>query len=71
MLQELYDSEINFEISCFWDGGFAVKLGDEINGFVDESNSASFVGAIDWLKNKAIEHYPKSAFATSALSRLD
>jgi hypothetical protein len=25
-LQQLYDSEINFELSCFWDGGFIWKL---------------------------------------------
>ena len=26
--QRLYDSEINFTISCFWDDGFVVMLGD-------------------------------------------
>jgi len=32
----LYDSEINFEISCFWDAGFNWKLGDSVNGYVAE-----------------------------------
>ena len=32
-LRRLYDSEINVQISSFWDGGWMVKLGDEINGF--------------------------------------
>jgi hypothetical protein len=28
IFQRLYDSEINFEVSCFWDGEFDVRLGD-------------------------------------------
>jgi len=32
-LQAMYDSEINFSISTFWDGGFDWKLGDAMNGF--------------------------------------
>ena len=26
IFQRLYDSEINFEVSSFWDGGFDVRL---------------------------------------------
>jgi hypothetical protein len=37
VLQQIYDSEINASVSWFWDGGFAVKLGDSINGFVAET----------------------------------
>ena len=35
MFQRLYDSEINFEVSCFWDAGFDVRLSDAVNGFLD------------------------------------
>jgi hypothetical protein len=35
-LQRIYDSEINAEISWFWDGGFTVRLGDKMNGFLAE-----------------------------------
>jgi hypothetical protein len=28
-LQRIYDSEINAEITWFWDGGFTVRLGDK------------------------------------------
>lgn len=35
-IQGVYDAEINFRISCFWDGGFAWKLGDQTNGWGDE-----------------------------------
>ena len=30
IFQQLYDAEINFEVSCFWDDGFHVRLGDRI-----------------------------------------
>jgi hypothetical protein len=30
-MQSLYDSEINCRVSCFWDGGWDVFIGDEIN----------------------------------------
>jgi hypothetical protein len=30
-LQRIYDSEINAEITWFWDGGFTVRLGDKMN----------------------------------------
>jgi hypothetical protein len=33
IMQRLYDSEINATMSSFWDDGFYVKLGDEMNGF--------------------------------------
>lgn len=37
LLAQLYRSEINVSISTFWDEGWEVKLGDEINGFVAET----------------------------------
>lgn len=33
VLQDLYDSEINVEISWFWDGGFDVALGNNYCGY--------------------------------------
>jgi hypothetical protein len=38
----LYDSEINFEISCLRDGGFTWKLGDYANGYVAEGNTTTW-----------------------------
>jgi hypothetical protein len=32
-LQKIYDSEINVEISWFWDSGITIKLGDPMNGY--------------------------------------
>ena len=37
VFQELYDSEINFSISVLWDGGFELKMGDNLNGFDAEA----------------------------------
>lgn len=63
VLQDLYHSEINFEISTFWDGGFNVKIGDSSNGFRDEANFDRWGMVEGWLIAAAIEHYPKSLFA--------
>jgi hypothetical protein len=38
VLKNLYASEINCSISSFWDAGWNVKLGDEMNSFAAESN---------------------------------
>jgi hypothetical protein len=35
-LQRLYETETNINISSFWDSGWTVKLGDELNGYVAE-----------------------------------
>ena len=37
VLARLYRSEINVSISTFWDGGWDVKLGDDMNGFEAET----------------------------------
>ena len=61
-LQALYDSEINFSISTFWDGGFDVKLGSEM-GFSASANFKTFNECIYWLVDEAIKEYPNSKFA--------
>jgi hypothetical protein len=39
-LQALYDSEINFTISTFWDAGFKWKLGDDHTAFSRKARPA-------------------------------
>lgn len=63
IFQDLYDSEINFSVSTFWDGGFDVKLGDTVNGFKAEFMVERFHEIEPWLCLKAIEHFPDSDFA--------
>jgi len=69
-LQRIYDSEINFEISCFWDGGFIFKLGDEQNGYVITKgfscplySGCVFRQGVEWLINQVMRYYPDSEYA--------
>lgn len=60
-IQYLYDEEINVRIASFWDGGWVIELGDEINGF---SHSVRFDNefledASEWLLKTTKELYPK------------
>lgn len=62
MLAEVYDSEINWQLASFWDDGYAVWLGDEANGFVEEWQADTLPKAL-WRLPAAIErHYPNSDF---------
>lgn len=63
ILQDLYDSEINFSIVVFWDAGFQVALGDDFNGYEAKGTAENFASAIEWLRVRAIEKYPDSVFA--------
>lgn len=60
--QKLYDSEINFKIESFYDGGFRVSLGDEMNGWKNVGETRTFQGAENWLINQVIFYYPDSKF---------
>jgi hypothetical protein len=62
IFQKLYDSEINFLISTFWDGGFDVKIGDKTNGYDAETNVDTMEEAAEFLRVMAILHYPNSNF---------
>ncbi len=64
IFQDLYDSEINFAISTFWDGGYTARLGDEMNGFNDKSDCLDNMQEVAReLTRMAILHYPRSGFA--------
>ncbi len=63
LLSEIYSSEINFEISTFWDGGFTVKVGDEMNGFLEESAGLENLDKVcSELLRMVLKHYPDSVF---------
>jgi hypothetical protein len=63
ILNDLYASEINVEISWLWDGGIDVKLGDPLNGYVAEGKVTTIRQAVLWLRDQACAHYPNSTFA--------
>jgi len=41
VFQQYYDLEKNFEINCFWNGGFNIHFGDYVNGFEDKIYTCS------------------------------
>lgn len=64
VMQKLHDSEINSAVLSFYDGSWTVKLGDEMNGFTEETQVSSFEEAMAWLDKTAKERYPNSFYAT-------
>ena len=65
LLQGLYENEINFTVSAFWDCGFRWQLGDPLNGFMADGSAPTFEQAVSDLAQTAAEHFPNSAFAHS------
>jgi hypothetical protein len=55
VMKRLYESEINCSIGSFWDNGWDVKLGDEMNGFVAEGNFHTLDEAADFLDSRSAE----------------
>jgi hypothetical protein len=53
VLQRLYDSEINVWVTLFWDDGFYVRLGDEMNGFRAEGRCDTWAEIERWLDQQA------------------
>ncbi len=56
--QQVYDSEQNFSVTCFWDGGFTVELGDDINGFIASENVDTW-DEVEPLLRKLIDENPE------------
>lgn len=56
ILTQLYDNEINWRISCFFDAGYKVELGDNVNGFVIGAECFdTLLEAAQWLAEQALE----------------
>jgi hypothetical protein len=66
ILDDLYNSEINFKIATDWDAGWTVALGSDYSGFVAQANVRTFDEACKWLRAEAIKCFPDSAFARAA-----
>ena len=63
VINDLYESEINFNLSTFWDAGYNVQLGDNQNGFKDESNMLDTLDEVaSELMRMTMKHYPDSEF---------
>lgn len=70
-MEALYASEINCEISCFWDGWWDVYLGDSMNGYRAEATFQHLDDAPAWMISQAIKHWPDSEFAKSHAKPVD
>ena len=66
IMQCLYDSEINVAVSSFWDDGFYVKLGDEVNGYCAEGRCNTWADVEQWLDAMVSIYYPDSAYSRGA-----
>jgi hypothetical protein len=69
-LQKIYDSEINVEISWFWDAGVDIRLGDKVNGYLAEQNVPSVAEILPWLQEAIAHFYPTSTYARSLESEV-
>jgi hypothetical protein len=63
IFNDLYASKVNASISWLCDGGIDVKLGDALNGHDAEAKVDTFAEAAEWLRDKALMHYPRSEFS--------
>lgn len=68
-LEHLYRREINCGLSSFWDGGWDVWIGDELNGYRAEGNVNTLAEAAPWLRKHAAEVIRKWRRERNAISR--
>lgn len=64
VLTRLYASELNCEVSSFWDARWRVRLGDKQNGFMaDSMDMLELPDVAAWLCAEVPKHYPDTPFA--------
>jgi hypothetical protein len=63
ILNDLCVGEVCASISWSSDGRIDVKLGDTLNGYDAEARMDTFAEAAEWLRDKALIHYPHSKFS--------
>lgn len=69
-LKKMYDSEINVQISSFWDGGWRIALGDELNGYIHPEYDIieEVEDIIPSLQELILKHLPDSTYAKNLRS---
>jgi hypothetical protein len=63
VLRDLHASEINGEISWFYDSCWHARLGDSMNGWIAKWESSDLADVADWLVTRSLHEYPDSDFA--------
>ena len=66
-LQKIYDSEINYSISSFWDDGFLVELGDHFNGFKKSKTVKGIKNVVLCLIRWCIDEFPNSSYSQNKI----
>lgn len=69
VLDAAYASETNVQISCFFDDGWTIKLGDHINGFTATAyarDASQLAAALDVL---IMAHDPDGTYTSLVLQR--
>lgn len=69
IMQQLFESDINFVVDWFGDKGFRVYLGDEKNGYRANGDCRTWADVERWLDTQARIHFPNSDFAKGAVRR--
>ena len=69
VLINLYASAINVSISWIWDDDIDVKLGDPLNGYLNEGKVGTVTEIADCLRDQAVRHYLSSEFAKQPAAR--
>lgn len=72
IISRLYDSEINCGLSSFWDSGWVVWIGDDLNGRKAEEHffPEQFHEIAGWLHQEAVHAYPQSDYALASARAL-
>ena len=63
ILTDLHVSNINASISLSCDRRIDVKLGDLLSGYDAQVQVSTLAEAAEWLRDKALMHYPRSEFS--------
>ena len=63
ILNDLHVSKVNASISLSCDGRIEVTLGDALNGYDAEAKVDTLTEAAEWLRDKALMHYPRGKFS--------
>jgi hypothetical protein len=59
ILKYAYDNETNIQINSFWDDGYEVKIGDEMNGYSHFENfdTNGICEIADWIEISLKDRY--------------
>jgi Icc-related predicted phosphoesterase len=63
ILNDLHLSKVKASLSLSCEERIEVKLGDLLNGCDAEAKVSTLAEAAEWLRDKALMHYPRSEFA--------